>query len=89
MCGRAQLAYNPKALKELAAAGTQFRGFTADALDACYKASNEVYTETYAKNPDFKKIHENMVAFRGDQYLWWQVAEYAFDTYQIRARAKG
>jgi TRAP-type mannitol/chloroaromatic compound transport system substrate-binding protein len=82
-------AYNPKALKELAAAGTQFRGFTADTLDACYKASNEVYTETYAKNPDFKKIHENMVAFRGDQYLWWQVAEYAFDTYQIRARAKG
>jgi hypothetical protein len=27
-----------------------------------------------------------MVAFRGDEYLWWQVAEYAFDTFQIRAR---
>jgi hypothetical protein len=28
------------------------------------------------------------VAFRGDQYLWWQVAEYGFDTYMIRARTR-
>ena len=29
------------------------------------------------------------MAFRNDQYLWWQVTEYAFDTYMIRARARG
>jgi hypothetical protein len=29
-----------------------------------------------------------MVAFRNDEYLWWQVAEYTFDTYMIRARTK-
>ena len=42
-----------------------------------------------AKNPDFKKIYDNMVAFRNDQYLWWQVAEYTNDTFMIRARARG
>ena len=25
-----------------------------------------------------------VVAFRNDQYLWWQVAEYGFDSYMIR-----
>ena len=24
-----------------------------------------------------------MVAFRGDQYLWWQVAEYTYDNFMI------
>jgi len=23
------------------------------------------------------------MAFRGDQYLWWQIAEYGYDTYMI------
>ena len=41
------------------------------------------------KNADFKKAYDSMVAFRGDDYLWWQVAEYTFDTFQIRARAHG
>ena len=30
-----------------------------------------------------------MVAFRNDQYLWCQVAEYTFDTFMIRSRARG
>jgi hypothetical protein len=29
-----------------------------------------------------------MVAFRNDQYLWWQVAEYTNDTFMIRARTR-
>ena len=29
-----------------------------------------------------------MAAFRNDQYLWWQVAEYTFDTFQIRTRTR-
>jgi hypothetical protein len=29
------------------------------------------------------------MAFRSDEYLWWQVAEYGFDTFMIRQRAKG
>ena len=29
-----------------------------------------------------------MVAFRNDQYLWWQVAEYTYDNFMIRARTR-
>lgn len=79
---------NPAALKKLVAGGAQLRPFSQPVLEACYKASNEVYAETSAKNADFKKIYDNMAAFRNDQYLWWQVAEYANDTFMIRARTR-
>ena len=79
---------NPAALKRLVAGGAQLRPFSSQVLDACYNSALEVYKETTASNADFKKVYDNMVAFRGDQYLWWQVAEYTFDTYMIRARSK-
>jgi TRAP-type mannitol/chloroaromatic compound transport system substrate-binding protein len=41
-----------------------------------YKAANEVYAEIAAANPRFNKIYENLVAFRTDRYLYWQVACY-------------
>ncbi len=79
---------NPAALKRLVAGGAQLRPFSSQVLDACYNASLEVYKETTAANADFKKVYDNIVAFRNDEYLWWQVAEYTFDTYLIRARSK-
>ncbi|CAM5182556.1 ABC transporter substrate-binding protein [Bosea thiooxidans] len=79
---------NPPALKRLVAAGTQLRPFPQDVMEACLKASNEVYAEISAKNPDFKKAIEAMAAFRSDQYLWWQVAELSFDVFQVRTRAR-
>jgi TRAP-type mannitol/chloroaromatic compound transport system substrate-binding protein len=83
-------ALNPPALKSLVAQGAQLRPFPQDVLEACYKAANEVYAETSASNADFKKMYDSMVAFRADQYLWWQVAEYTYDTFMIRAnRARG
>ena len=39
-------------------------------------------------NADFKKVWDNMVAFRNDEYLWWQVAEYTYDTFMIRTRPR-
>src|SRR5215212_2902177 len=75
---------NPGALKKLVAAGAQLRPFPAEVLEASYKASQEVYAETSAENAEFKKIIDNMMAFRGEEYLWWQVAEYTFDSYSIR-----
>ena len=82
-------ALNPVALKRLVGAGTQLRPYPADVMEASYKAAGELYTEISARNPDFKKVHDHMMAFRADQYLWWQVAEYNFDTFMIRARARG
>ncbi len=29
------------------------------------------------------------MAFRNEEYLWWQVAEYSYNTFMIRTRAKG
>ena len=81
-------AQNPAALKRLLAAGAQLRPFSQAVLEASYKAANEVYAETSAANAGFKKVYESYLAFRNDQYLWWQVAEYTFDTFMIRARAR-
>jgi TRAP-type mannitol/chloroaromatic compound transport system substrate-binding protein len=80
---------NPAALKRLVASGTQLRPFTNEVLDACLKATNELWAEISAKNPDFKKSIDAMQAYRSDQYLWWQVAEYTFDSFMIRSRTRG
>ena len=69
-------------------AGAKLHPFSQEIMEASYKASNELYAETCAKNANFKKVYDAMVAFRTDQYLWWRVAEYSFDTFQIRASAR-
>ena len=79
---------NPAALKRLVGAGTQLRPFPQDVMEASLKAANELYAEISAKNADFKKAIDAMTAFRGDQYLWWQVAELTFDIFQVRNRAR-
>jgi TRAP-type mannitol/chloroaromatic compound transport system substrate-binding protein len=80
---------NPGALKRLVAGGTQLRPFSNELLEASLKATNTLWAEISAKNPDFKKSIEAMQAYRGDEYLWWQVAEYTFDSFQIRSRTRG
>ncbi len=81
-------AQNPAALKRLIASGAQLRAFPQSVLDASFKAANELYAEISASNADFKKAYDSVVAFRGDQYLWWQVAEYGFDSFMIRSRTR-
>ena len=79
-------AENPPALRRLIAGGRKIRSFPVPVLDASYNAANELYAEISAKNADFKKVYDSLVAFRNDQYLWWQVAEYGFDSYMVRTR---
>src|SRR5664280_2653506 len=81
-------ARNPLALKRLVAAGTQLRPFSQAIMEASLKASNEVNAETSAVNADFKKIYESQMAFREDENLWWQVAEYTYESFMIRHRGK-
>jgi len=80
---------NPTALKRLVAGGTQLRPFTNEVLEACLKATNELWAEISGKNADFKKSIDAMQAYRSDQYLWWQVAEYTYDSFMIRSRTRG
>jgi TRAP-type mannitol/chloroaromatic compound transport system substrate-binding protein len=81
-------ARNPQALKRLISNGVQLRPFSQVVMEACLKASNEVNAETSAANADYKKVWDSIKAFRADEYLWWQVAEYGYDTFMIRNRTK-
>ncbi len=79
-------AQNPHAIKRLAGAGAQLKPFPAEVMDASWKAANELYGEINAKNAWFKKVYDHFTAFRADQYLWLQVADYTMDSYMIRYR---
>jgi TRAP-type mannitol/chloroaromatic compound transport system substrate-binding protein len=79
-------AANPGALKRLVVGGAELRLFSQDVMEACYKSANDLYAQLGADNPRFKKIADSYLAFRSDQYLWWQVAEYSFDNFMIRQR---
>jgi TRAP-type mannitol/chloroaromatic compound transport system substrate-binding protein len=81
-------ARNPGALRKLIAGGAELRPFSQSVLEACLKASDEVNATTAAANPDFKKVLESMQAFRNEEYMWWQIAEYSYDNFMIRSRQR-
>ncbi len=72
---------NPPALRRLVAAGTQLRPFPREVMQACYRAAFELYDETAAKNPAFKKVFEHWKAFRDTEYQWFRVSENTFDSF--------
>ncbi|RPH42042.1 MAG: ABC transporter substrate-binding protein [Burkholderiales bacterium] len=78
-------AANPPAMRRLLAGGAQLRAFSKPIMDACYKATQQVYAETGAKNADFKKVHDHYFGFLKDQIAWQGVAEARFDQYQATA----
>ena len=78
-------AFNPAALRKLVAGGTQLRPFPREVMAACYKAANEVYAETSAKNAKFKKVYDSWSKFRDDQFLWFRVAENTYDNFAFSA----
>jgi TRAP-type mannitol/chloroaromatic compound transport system substrate-binding protein len=79
---------NPAALKRLVAAGALLRPFPQPVMDASLIAALELYAETSKTNADFKKVLDAVMAFRNDEYLWWQVAELTYDTYLVRNRTR-
>jgi TRAP-type mannitol/chloroaromatic compound transport system substrate-binding protein len=82
-------AVNPGALRRLVAGGANLRAFSGDVLDASFKAANDVYAEISGQNADFKKVYEAMKAFRGEEYLWFQVADGTFDNFMFAQQQKG
>ena len=79
-------AQNPAAMKRLLGAGTQLRAFPRDVMEASYKAANELYAETAAKNANFKKIHDHVMAFRNDTIAWFRVTENTFDDFMATVK---
>lgn len=74
-------AENPAALRRLISQGAQLRSFPKPVMDACYAEANKLYAELSAKSPEFKKVYDNMVAFRDNELPWFRVAEGSFDGY--------
>jgi TRAP-type mannitol/chloroaromatic compound transport system substrate-binding protein len=79
---------NPAALKRLVSQGALLRAFPQPVLEACYNAAQEVYAEHSKSNPMFKKLYDNMTAFRNDSFAWQQVAELGFDSFMMRMRTR-
>ena len=52
-------------------------------LDACYKATQEFYAETAAKNTKWKTIYEPWKKFLDDEHQWFRVDEQQFDNYML------
>ncbi|MFT8244771.1 TRAP transporter substrate-binding protein [Roseomonas sp. BN140053] len=79
---------NPLALRRLFASGTQLRAFPREVMQAAYKASFELYEETAASNPRFKKVYEHFKAFRDTQLQWFRVAENSYDSFVYLMQAQ-
>jgi TRAP-type mannitol/chloroaromatic compound transport system substrate-binding protein len=75
---------NPPAMKKLLAGGTKLHAFSPAILQASLKATKELYAETSATNPNFKKVLESMNAFTSNGYQWFQVAELGYDSFMAR-----
>ena len=79
-------AQNPEALRRLVASGTKLRAFPKPVLEACEKASYELYEELKAKSAHWKRIYPAWKKFRDDQFLWFRVAESTYDNYTFYSK---
>ena len=79
---------NPGALKQLVADGAKLRPFSAEILEACFNAAKETYAEINKTNAAFKKIHDAMMTYRNDAFLWQQVSEATFDNFMMAQQRK-
>jgi TRAP-type mannitol/chloroaromatic compound transport system substrate-binding protein len=79
-------AVNPAGLKKLVANGTQLRAFSPEIMAACYRASQEAYSEIAKSNAKFKKIYDSYNAFLRDEVDWFKVAENRMDNFMITAQ---
>ncbi len=74
-------ARNPAALKRLIAGGTKVAAFPKSVMDVCYKACQDLYAETSAKNPTFKKLLDHQNRFLAESTAWLRLNEGGYDSY--------
>ena len=75
---------NPQSMKKLLAGGTKLHAFSPPIMQACLKATKELYAETTASNANFKKVLDSLNSFNSNGYQWWQVAELGYDSFMSR-----
>jgi len=81
-------ASNPAALRRIVAAGANLKPFSREIIEASAKAAEQTFAELAASNAEFRKIYEPYRAFQREQLLWWQVAEYPYDTIMQQMRTR-
>jgi TRAP-type mannitol/chloroaromatic compound transport system substrate-binding protein len=79
-------AQNPPALRRLVGGGTALRPFPRAVLEAAEKASYELYEELKAKSKHWARIYPEWKKFRDEQFLWFRVAESAYDNYAFSSK---
>lgn len=79
-------AQNPPALRRLVASGTRLRPFPRPIMEAFEKAAYEVYDEMLTKSAHWKRIYPAWKKFRDEQFLWFRVAEMAYDGYAFSSK---
>jgi TRAP-type mannitol/chloroaromatic compound transport system substrate-binding protein len=72
---------NPLALRRLIANGTQLRYFSQPIMEACFKASRQLYAEESERNSKFKKIYGPWSQYLAGQDEWMRVEEQQFDNF--------
>lgn len=77
---------NPGALKTLVGQGAKLHAFSNDIMLAAFKATQEVYAELNASNPQWKKIYADFNAYRGEANLWFRFTEARFDNFMQSQR---
>ena len=73
-------ARNPAALRRLVGAGTQLRPFSQEVLEAGLQGVERGLRRNLGQEPRLQEDLRHPKAFRGEEYLWFQVAEYTYDT---------
>jgi TRAP-type mannitol/chloroaromatic compound transport system substrate-binding protein len=76
-------AQNPPALARLIAGGTQLRAFPRDVMEAALLHSEALTEETAARNPQYRRIHQEWKRFRGESYRWFSVADFAYEEFAL------
>ncbi len=80
---------NPTALRTLVERGTILRPYSHDILLACFSAAEETYEAIATDNQDFKTLLDSYMGYRSDAYLWFQISEYAQDTFLMLQQRAG
>ena len=78
-------AKNPEALRKLIGGGAKVGLFSKDVMDATYQASQDLWKELSAKNPDFAAIFPEWQKFQQSEASWFRLAEATLDNYTFAA----
>ncbi len=79
---------NPKALRRLVASGAQLRVWPREVMQAAWRAANELYEETAAQNPRFRKMWASYKPYRDEQFQWFRVCENNYENFAFAAAAR-